>query len=212
MFKRNHHVPLIFDAHETYPEQLSPEMRSELWHDFYTTFEKSLIGLSDGRMTVCDSLGGYFAQRYGAEGFVTVLNVPSVTHLPSPEILSRRRERRRILYHGSYFAYRGLEQIIRAARWIDEADIVLRAIGAHEGTLRELCRAEGAEGRITFVPPVPVADMVPAATDCAAEPGAIAAAINTLDKISIDRHQRASLLAARTLCWERESEMLVSAY
>jgi glycosyltransferase involved in cell wall biosynthesis len=46
----------------------------------------------------------------------------------------------------------------------------------------------------------------------AAEPRAIAAAINTLDKISIDRHKRASLLAARTLCWERESGMMVSAY
>jgi glycosyltransferase involved in cell wall biosynthesis len=43
-------------------------------------------------------------------------------------------------------------------------------------------------------------------------PGAIAAAINTLDKISIDRHKCASLLAAQTLCWEQESELLVSAY
>jgi glycosyltransferase involved in cell wall biosynthesis len=166
MFKRNHHLPLIFDAHEIYPEQLSLEMRSDLWHDFYTTFEQHLIRLSDGRMTVCDSLGEYFTERYGAEGFETILNVPSVVHLPPPEILSRRRERRRLLYHGSYFAYRGLEEIIRAARWIDDADIVFRGIGAHESTLRGLCRAEGVEDRITFVPPVPVAEMISAATEC----------------------------------------------
>jgi glycosyltransferase involved in cell wall biosynthesis len=44
------------------------------------------------------------------------------------------------------------------------------------------------------------------------EPRAIAAAINVLDRISIDAYKRASLAAARTLCWERESELLVSAY
>jgi glycosyltransferase involved in cell wall biosynthesis len=46
----------------------------------------------------------------------------------------------------------------------------------------------------------------------ATAPGAIAAAINTLDQTSIDRHKSASLLAARTLCWEQESVLLVSAY
>jgi glycosyltransferase involved in cell wall biosynthesis len=166
MFKCNHGVPLIYDAHELYAEQLSPEMRSDLWYRFYTTLEDSLIRLSDGRMTVCDSLGKYFAERYGAEGFVTVLNVPSVTYLPPPDVLSRQRERRRILYHGAYSAYRGLEEIIRAARWIDDADIVFRGIGRHERTLRELCHAQGVEERITFVQPVPVADMIPAAAEC----------------------------------------------
>jgi glycosyltransferase involved in cell wall biosynthesis len=46
----------------------------------------------------------------------------------------------------------------------------------------------------------------------AAAPEALAAAINALDKISIDDYKRASLIASRTLCWEREGELLVSAY
>jgi glycosyltransferase involved in cell wall biosynthesis len=166
MFKCNHKLPVVFDAHEIYPEQLSPEVRSDIWYHFYTMLEDSLIQLSDGRITVCDSLGKYFAERYDANGFITVLNVPSVTYLAQPDILSRRRQHRKILYHGSYSAYRGLEEIIRAARWIDDADIVFRGIGRHEGTLRELCHAQGVEERITFVPPVPVADMIPAAAEC----------------------------------------------
>jgi glycosyltransferase involved in cell wall biosynthesis len=44
------------------------------------------------------------------------------------------------------------------------------------------------------------------------EPEAIAAAINALDPTSIDRYKRNALAAARELCWERESERLVSAY
>lgn len=166
MFKCNHNVPLIFDAHEIYPEQFSEDMRSDTWHHFYTELEQNLIKLSDGRMTVCDSLGLYFYERYGADGFATVLNVPSRAHQPPPEVLLRNRQRRKILYHGAYFPYRGLEEIIRAARWVENADFVFRGVGAHGCKLKELCHAEGMEQRITFAPPVPVAEMIPAATDC----------------------------------------------
>jgi glycogen synthase len=166
IFRCNHKLPVIYDAHEIYPEQFSEDMRSEIWHRFYTKLEKSLIPLSDGRMTVCDSLGEYFAAQYGAGEFETVLNVPSVAYLPLPDILLRRREHRKILYHGNYFAYRGLEEIIRAARWIDQAEFVFRGVGTHESKLKELSYAEGMEDRITFAAPVPVAEMIPAATDC----------------------------------------------
>jgi glycosyltransferase involved in cell wall biosynthesis len=44
------------------------------------------------------------------------------------------------------------------------------------------------------------------------DPEAIAVAINTLDCLSIDRYKRNTLSAAHELCWERESERLVSAY
>ncbi|MCV9937004.1 glycosyltransferase family 4 protein [Boseaceae bacterium BT-24-1] len=41
------------------------------------------------------------------------------------------------------------------------------------------------------------------------EPGAIAAAINSLDRATIDRCKAAALAAARELCWEREAQTLV---
>jgi hypothetical protein len=40
----------------------------------------------------------------------------------------------------------------------------------------------------------------------------IAAAINKLDCLSIDRYKRNALSAAHELCWERESQRLVGAY
>ena len=166
MFKQNHKMPVVYDAHEIYPEQLSQDMRSDTWHDFYSKLEETLIHCADGRMTVCDSLGKYFRERYGATGFKTVLNVPSLAQLVPPELLSRRRERRKLLYHGAYVAYRGLEEIIRAVRRIDNADVLFRGIGAHQFKLKELCHAEGVDDRITFAPPVPVAEMISAASDC----------------------------------------------
>lgn len=44
----------------------------------------------------------------------------------------------------------------------------------------------------------------------AVEPVAIAAAINSLDRATIDRCKAAALAAAPELCWEREAETLVS--
>ena len=49
-------------------------------------------------------------------------------------------------------------------------------------------------------------------TIAAVEPEAIAAAVNALDPVRIDRFKRNALAAARKLCWECESERLVDAY
>jgi glycosyltransferase involved in cell wall biosynthesis len=166
MFKKNHRVPVMYDAHEIYPEQLARASRPPAWHNFYTMLERLLINQTDGRMTVCDSLGAYFVRTYGSKSFKTVLNVPSVAYLAPPAVLSRRRQRRKFLYHGAYAAHRGLEEVIRASRHVDNGEFVFRGIGSHGLKLKELCRTEAVEDRITFVPPVPVAEMIPAAADC----------------------------------------------
>jgi glycosyltransferase involved in cell wall biosynthesis len=44
------------------------------------------------------------------------------------------------------------------------------------------------------------------------DPAAIAAVINALDRETIDGYKRNALKAARELCWERESERMLSAY
>jgi glycosyltransferase involved in cell wall biosynthesis len=44
------------------------------------------------------------------------------------------------------------------------------------------------------------------------DPAAIAVTINSLDRIRIDDHKRNALIAARELCWEKESEKLLASY
>ena len=43
------------------------------------------------------------------------------------------------------------------------------------------------------------------------EPGCIASAVNAMSREEIDRFKRNALKAAETLCWEKESEKLLSA-
>jgi glycogen(starch) synthase len=159
-------VKILFDAHEVYPEQLSYEMRSEFWHAFYTALEKKLVRFIAGGMTVCESIADYFAYQYKAPGFVTVLNVPTIRLQPDPSILQRHSERRRILYHGAYFQYRGLDEVIEASRFVDNADFVFRGIGAYEKELKALAARVGVEDRVRFELPVPVFELIPTASQC----------------------------------------------
>jgi glycogen(starch) synthase len=165
MFKIKHGTRLVFDAHEIYPEQLPPTMRSQIWHEFYTNLERRLINEADGQLTVCDSLGRYFKSFYDANGFVTVRNLPSKTQLPGERIRAEPRERPQFLYHGSYFAYRGLEEIIRASRFIDGADFVFRGIGRYGEVLKRLSVELSVEDRIAFADPVGVDELVSSAAE-----------------------------------------------
>ncbi len=166
MLKRRLGVGLIYDAHEIYPEQFPEQLRSDIWYRFYSALERQLIGHSDGRLTVCDSLGAYFAAEYSAQGFVTLRNVPSIRHLPPESTLARRQTPRQIIYHGAYFPFRGLEEVIAAAPMVDHAKFVFRGIGAHEAELRRLVAERGVEDRVTFAAPVAVHELVRAASVC----------------------------------------------
>lgn len=166
MLKDQLGVRILFDAHEVYPEQLSYEMRSEFWHGFYTALERKLVKFISGGMTVCESIATYFADHYRAPGFVTIWNVPAIHLQPDRSVLDRKSQRRRILYHGAYFQYRGLDEIIEAARKVENADFVFRGIGGYERELQALAARTGVEDRLRFEPAVPVFDLIPTASQC----------------------------------------------
>jgi glycogen(starch) synthase len=157
---------LVFDAHEVYPEQFSEDMRTDLWHSFYTNLEHSLVHAADARLTVCDAISEYFADHYRAPGFVTVRNVPSIRYLASEQVLERRRDCPTILYHGAYFAHRGLDEVIKAVPHVEGARFVFRGMGAHQSSLQQLSEQVGVGKRITFAPPIGVEDLVPYASEC----------------------------------------------
>lgn len=158
--------PLIYDAHEIYPEQLPKQSRSETWHQFYSELERVLLPFTDGRMTVCDALGEYFQKHYKSGSFISVKNCPSIELLPTQDILQRRNSPQKILYHGAYFAYRGLEEVIEASPKVDNAIFLFRGFGGLEKTLRQLVEKKGLDQKVKFLDPVPMLDLVPKASEC----------------------------------------------
>lgn len=166
MLKRRHGAKLVYDAHEIYPEQFPTHERTEIWHGFFTALEDVLIREADGRMTVCDSLGTYFQNRYATKPFLTVRNVPSIRFQPSESILLRRSSPRVALYHGMFFKNRGLENVVLSARHLRSGRIILRGLGYHEAELRRLASAPEVRDRVTIAPAVPVDELVATASEC----------------------------------------------
>jgi glycosyltransferase involved in cell wall biosynthesis len=97
---------------------------------------------------------------------VTVRNVPSLRLLAPPSVLQRRNTPRKVLYHGMYLPHRGLEQLITAAQYLDKGALVLRGLGPQEPALRKLAADLGLAGKVQFMPPVPVDDLVGTAAEC----------------------------------------------
>lgn len=157
---------IVYDAHEIYPEQLPIHMRSHVWHRFYTRLERRLTRFAQGRFTVCKSIADYFRTDYGADDFVTVHNVPSIRHLPSEAVLARRNPVPKVLYHGAYFAYRGLDEVVEAARYVPHAQFVMRGVGDYVSVLKAHVERVGLTDKVVFEPPVKVTELVETASLC----------------------------------------------
>ena len=157
---------LFYDAHEIYVHQWADGFRSCHWKNFYEFFERELLKQTDARFTVCEALSNYFASTYKAAPFHVTLNCPSISMLPSPDVLDRVNRPRVILYQGIYVPHRGLEECLHAARYVDNARFVFRGIGIHESRLRALAADLGLRGEVSFSKPVPIEDMVSAASHC----------------------------------------------
>lgn len=162
LLKKYFDIPLLYDAHEIYPEQFAKNKVSQNWHKFHVNLEKYLLPFTDQRMTVCDSLARFFEKEYGSKPFTTIKNVVSLRHLPPEEILRRKNQPVKILYHGMYLPYRGLEEIIEAAPLIKNAEIYFRGIGNHENSLKAFNMEKG--GRAHFLPSVKVNELVETAS------------------------------------------------
>lgn len=166
MLKQACGARLVYDAHEIYPEQLSYEMRSQFWRDYYHRLEGLLAPRSDGIMAVCDSIGAYLDRVHGAKGTQTVLNVPDPSLLVGPAVLERRNAPRRVLYHGAYYPYRGLDEVLAAIPLVERAVFEFRGVGDYEATLREKAAALELGDRLVFQPAEPVLNLIPTASNC----------------------------------------------
>jgi glycosyltransferase involved in cell wall biosynthesis len=71
----------------------------------------------------------------------------------------------KLLYHGVYRAERGLEQLILAMHRVDHAHLYLRGFGYYEEPLRNLVSEENLQSKVSFLPPVPMIQLVEAAAN-----------------------------------------------
>jgi glycosyltransferase involved in cell wall biosynthesis len=153
-------APLLYDAHELFWDQFSGTSRQ--FRAILFALEHRLIRFAHKVVTVNPSIAETLSVRHAVPMPDVVMNCP-----PAPEPgttgdggPSPRGRAARVIYQGIFMRDRGLEELIRSARWYESSELYLRGYGEHEPVLRELVTSEGLQGRVHFLPPADPARMV----------------------------------------------------
>jgi glycosyltransferase involved in cell wall biosynthesis len=151
---------LVYDSHELYVEQITQRFLKVL----YSAFERILVKFADVVMSVNPLIAGELQRRYSLKKVHVVLNCPEVT----PGQIERGKTVGHsgpvtVLYHGGFYAERGLENLILACGRLRKG---IRLIMRGEGELKaELERLAGGLSNVTFEKKVPMDAVVESAMD-----------------------------------------------
>ncbi|QLC73632.1 glycosyltransferase [Pseudomonas sp. LPB0260] len=161
-------VPLVYDAHELYPEQ-----KSFSWAQrrICSQAEARLIKKANLVFAVNESIGDEMARRYRIPKPVTLLNAldPPVEFDPEArydllrEKLSLPVQRRILLFQGGFAPHRNLEALVEAMAYVRASDVDLVMMGF--GTFGDLLKAKAARlkllgSRVHFLPAVAQSELL----------------------------------------------------
>jgi glycosyltransferase involved in cell wall biosynthesis len=150
---------LVFDAHEIFWQQLADGEAPVEWIEFYRALEAKLIHRADRVLTVSESIADFFEATHGIRRPLVIRNAIEIPASLETPPLRRSRAPVEVLFHGGLARDRGLEELVEAARAFEGAHLVIRGSGPIEQELRRL----GGD-RVRFEPPVPMAEVVAAAS------------------------------------------------
>jgi len=161
-------VPLVYDAHELYPEQKS---FSSSQRKICSEAEGRLIKHADLVFAVNESIGDEMARRYDIAKPVTLLNAidpppefdPDASYDLLREKLSLPKERRILLFQGGFAPHRNLEALVEAMTNVTVADVdlVMMGFGPFGDLLKEKAAGLKLLGRrVYFLPAVPQSELL----------------------------------------------------
>jgi glycosyltransferase involved in cell wall biosynthesis len=153
---------LVYDSHELWTDMLVtvPEFVKRMLR----VYERFLIKRADVVMTVNELIGGVLASRYSIKAPIEIVyNCPSATATLRKRAPLKRDRLKTALYQGRYLPERGLENLVKAARYLlPDVRLVFRGYGAIEKQLRALASSMN---NVRFVEPVPMERVVETARD-----------------------------------------------
>ena len=160
----------LYDSHELWVGM------SPTWTPFLNAVsrwvEARYIRQMDAVVTVNDLIADELRRQYQVSQPTVVMNCPEPVVLRAVDLSYAIRAKLRlsmeapiILYQGRYEPGRGLEELIESGRYLSSGVIVLRGYGSNEADLRQRVDGLGVPRRVFMVEPVPMADLVAAASE-----------------------------------------------
>ncbi len=149
LFKR---VPIIFDSHEYFPEV--PEVVNRpLVKKIWTIIENLIVPSVWAAITVSEGVAGIYKKIYGKE-FILVRNIPSANNDSVHEVRDVS-ESPIVYYQGALNIGRGLEESIKAMKYLPNYIFNIVGGGDIENELKELTKKLNLEDRVNFIGVIP---------------------------------------------------------
>jgi len=155
-----HRKPLIFDAHELPLSELS-ESRWSRWRKLFARLLTAIMPHCAGVITVSPPIAEELRRCYAASEVTLVRNIHRYTSVPHRdclrEYLGLGSEVRIALYQGNLQPDRGLNNIVRAASFLDSNIVIVlmgKAYGEIRSQLEALIEQDHVEDRVKIIPPV----------------------------------------------------------
>lgn len=171
LLKRIRGAKLVYDAHELYTETSSLREASRWFRWIFEQVERYILRRVDAVITASEMRGQEMVARYKCERPLVVRNCPSliqgveVKGDPLRKVLGLDKNQKIVLYQGLYSAYRGLEQLVEGARFIQDGVVVFRGWGGLEGELKRLTNSLGLNNKVFFLEPSAATELVRAAAE-----------------------------------------------
>jgi glycosyltransferase involved in cell wall biosynthesis len=148
-------APVLFDAHEYYPEYF---VQLRWWRlvmaPYFTYLCRRYMPLASAATTVSPGIAALYGSAIGIEPEV-ITNAPPRSRL-TPRPVGQPV---RLLHHGSADPRRRLERMVEAVLMLEGRFVLDLILVGEEPALNRLRRAARGDPRIRFLPPVPMRDI-----------------------------------------------------
>jgi glycosyltransferase involved in cell wall biosynthesis len=156
--------PLIFDAHEMFPEV--PEVVNRKFvKSFWTKVEDWLFPHLKNTYTVCQSIADVYNAKYKINMQV-IRNIPFAQQNPSSQPAIDSKGKKVLLYQGAVNVGRGIEWIINTMPYLDDFVFYVIGDGDKLAELKEQVNHLQLNEKVIFTGKIPFEEL-PAYTQCA---------------------------------------------
>lgn len=140
---------LVFDAHELFPEVPELINRPRV-KTVWKSIENHIFPKLEATYTVSQSIADYYNEKYGIKMQV-IRNMPYLESISSTQRTPYKTDRKTIIYQGALNIGRGLEWIIHAMPYIENALLVIVGEGDIKDKLQALTHTLNLSNRVSFV-------------------------------------------------------------
>ncbi|MCK4664321.1 MAG: glycosyltransferase [Bacteroidales bacterium] len=149
---------LVFDSHEYFPEV--PELSGRKFtKNFWLKIEKFILPKIKHAYTVNGSLAGIYKEKYNTD-FKVIRNVPYKNEDELKKIdFSGFKGKKIILYQGALNIGRGIEELIKTMKYIENAVFLIIGDGDISNELKNLVNELKFENKVRFFGKIPLSEL-----------------------------------------------------